>query len=478
MADDGELIESGTFRVDRKKALEKLKEFQLPDPTMFLLPWVRCAVASGATRITIEEFTSKGGMLSMQFDGRPFAAGELKDPYGCLLDESTPENARNRHLAIGLLTVLGRNPRSVTVISGNGLDRVCLRVVSLERESLKGWQGDSSETSITVQWPKIVLSRHIPPIDPILRVADHYQGGPVAITFTSPRLRKSDIEKRQPRQSAHGLQVCFEEEGVRGWVEVPGDTFPIVGPIRFHVFGVFAEAVNVKFALARVKGSINDDRLTLNVSQSGIVRNECFQKTLEVVAAQAGKLLLQEIPFQAARLAEVGQFVRRPMLLRAWADWLTRGEEAERAGSVNLSEGLGGWIRSLFGPPPEWETDLVQKIRRAARVTVWLRETCKQRRHDFEKAPSNPTLQALREAPIFLSVGYKPLSLRQLEEQLRHDRDGRVLFSTQPYPGLTLPFDVAWCACEADHDCLAGLFPDRIQDITTGLAKGWSKASA
>ena len=233
---------------------------------------------------------------------------------------------------------------------------------------------------------------------------------------------------------------------------------------------MFAEEVNVKFELARVKGYINDDQLTLNVSQSGIVRNERFKKTLEVVAAQAEKLLLQMIPQQTARLAEAGRRLQSSRLLRAWVDWLTRGEEAESAGPVHWSEGLGGWIRSLFGPPSEWEADLAQKIWRTARVTVWLRETCKQRRQDFEKEPSNPTLKALREAPIFLSIGYEPLSLRQLDEQLRHDRDGRVLVSAQPYPELTLPFDVVWCACEADRDCLAQLFPDRIQDVTASLA--------
>ena len=194
-----------------------------------------------------------------------------------------------------------------------------------------------------------------------------------------------------------------------------------------------------------------------------------FKKTLEVVAVQAEKLLLQVIPQQTARLAEVGRRLQSPRLLRAWVDWLTRGEEAERAGPVNISEGLGGWIRSLFGSLPEWNAEDVKNLWRAARVTVWLRETCKQRRHDFEKEPSNQTLKALREAPLFLGIGCEPLSLRQLEEQLHHDRDGRVLVSTQPYPGLTLPFAVVWCACDADRDCLAGLFPDRIQDTTASL---------
>jgi len=45
MSKAARLVGSGSFKVDRQRALEKLKEFQLPDPDMFLLPWIRCAVA-------------------------------------------------------------------------------------------------------------------------------------------------------------------------------------------------------------------------------------------------------------------------------------------------------------------------------------------------------------------------------------------------------------------------------------------------
>ena len=62
------LIASGSFQVERSKALEKLQGFQLGDPDGFLIPWIRCAAASGATRIHLVRL-DRG--LRMIFDGRP-----------------------------------------------------------------------------------------------------------------------------------------------------------------------------------------------------------------------------------------------------------------------------------------------------------------------------------------------------------------------------------------------------------------------
>jgi len=41
MPETPSLVGSGSFKVDRQRALEKLKDFQLPDADMFLLPWIR-----------------------------------------------------------------------------------------------------------------------------------------------------------------------------------------------------------------------------------------------------------------------------------------------------------------------------------------------------------------------------------------------------------------------------------------------------
>ncbi|TPW20165.1 MAG: hypothetical protein FD126_1956, partial [Elusimicrobia bacterium] len=80
---EAQLVDSGSFRVDAGRMLEKLRQYQLRDPRDFILAWLRCAVASGAARIDLE--TSRAG-LELRFDGRPFSSAELSQPYQVLVD--------------------------------------------------------------------------------------------------------------------------------------------------------------------------------------------------------------------------------------------------------------------------------------------------------------------------------------------------------------------------------------------------------
>ena len=52
--EEGQLVESGSFKVDRAKALEKIIAYQLEKPGLFTLSWVRTAVASGANNISYD----------------------------------------------------------------------------------------------------------------------------------------------------------------------------------------------------------------------------------------------------------------------------------------------------------------------------------------------------------------------------------------------------------------------------------------
>src|SRR5262245_463167 len=146
MSKTPKLVASGSFRVDRQRALEKLKDFQLPDPDMFLLPWIRCAVASGATRVTMDLDSAE-----IRFDGRGFMREELTDPYACLFDESAPP--RNRQLAYALLATLRKS--SLVLTSGRSGERLSLTVNSLTEETVSA---DLERTDITVVTVKPVES--------------------------------------------------------------------------------------------------------------------------------------------------------------------------------------------------------------------------------------------------------------------------------------------------------------------------------
>src|SRR5437867_13373737 len=133
MSKAAKLVGSGCFKVDRQRALEKLKEFQLPDPDRFLLPWIRCAVASGATRLTLDLDSSK-----ISFNGQGFTREELADPYGCVFDEAASVLPRDKQLAYALLATLRRLEDSFTLTSGRGRERLSLEVGSLTEETFDG----------------------------------------------------------------------------------------------------------------------------------------------------------------------------------------------------------------------------------------------------------------------------------------------------------------------------------------------------
>lgn len=106
------LVGSGAFKVDRARMVEKLSQFQTGDPDGFLLPWLRLAVASGATRL---ELSLRENGLQLDFDGKPLGARFLEDPFEALVGEedSSGESDRHRHLAWGVLNLLPLAPRAV-----------------------------------------------------------------------------------------------------------------------------------------------------------------------------------------------------------------------------------------------------------------------------------------------------------------------------------------------------------------------------
>ena len=454
MAEDGELVESGSFRVDRKRALDKLMRFQMSDTQFFLLPWIRCAVASGASRIGL---TTVEDGIEMRFDGRAFTRAELEDPYDCLFQRSRPETIRNRNLAIGLLTVLRLKPARVEVTSGSGQDRVCLKVESLEVESIIDLTEFSVETRIQVVGAKYwspFRREHL-----ASTVKDYCDRCPIPISIEGQEVPRALQVEREP-----GLS--FQEAEVHGWIMVP--PFDFGSMFRAYSWGAYAGSFQSELPLVQVDGHVSDDRFILNVSQFGVVRNARFKKTMGLVAAQAERLLLETIRKQAEWLTETGRLILDPDLRSYWTMWIERGlAEVSPSVSTHIREAIRNVIPWAEESTRQRQASLA-RIRWDARVTLWLRDACGRLLHDFDKDSANPTFKALWEAPTFFSVAGKPLSLRQLEEQRL--RLGHVPVSAQPYSGLNLPYEVVWCTCEKERAGLTKRFPNLIQDVTERLA--------
>lgn len=117
---------SGHFSLEAKKALEKMQEFRLQDPSEYILQLVSCAVMRGASQLQIE---INGRDVRVGFDGEAFSAHELEQIFDCASQHSQhPLTASGAHLAIALQAMHTYNPDVLIVESRDGAGRNVLQL--------------------------------------------------------------------------------------------------------------------------------------------------------------------------------------------------------------------------------------------------------------------------------------------------------------------------------------------------------------
>ena len=260
------LIASGSFQVERSKALEKLQGFQLGDPDGFLIPWIRCAAASGATRIHLVRL-DRG--LRMIFDGRPIPPETVKDPYGPLFSDEE-DRSPGRHLAVGLLAAVGLAPSSVTIASGEGARRVRLEIG--EATLKPGHRGRDAMTVLEVSWKGLgaLLRRERCLAAAVDAVAPN---GPIL------ELDGTAVQSWTPRARLETEDALVGELASTGR---PG--------IRLYAMGALVEELPWPEGPKLFEVRIGHPKFKLNISQSGVVRDQAFEQALELAALLAEEL--------------------------------------------------------------------------------------------------------------------------------------------------------------------------------------------
>ncbi|MBI2361822.1 MAG: hypothetical protein HYV15_00345 [Elusimicrobia bacterium] len=163
MSDEGEFVESGSFRVDRAKALEKLVGFRRRDVGCVML-FARCAAAAGAKALEIDEGKDS---ITLRFDGAPFTRRELIDPYAALFsEEGAAAEPRRRWLALAFVHAWRPSLRSVSFASGSGAERVSLEGSAFGEERVDKDESAEEKTVVRLdlQRPDDAHWRHpVPP---------------------------------------------------------------------------------------------------------------------------------------------------------------------------------------------------------------------------------------------------------------------------------------------------------------------------
>lgn len=115
---DGRIDSEGGFSMDRDKAREKMRQYQLAEPGLYVLLLVQAAVRKGAARI---DFRIDTDDLRMAFDGAPFTVGDFDGIYNAMFQREASESSRAlADLAMGLNAAMGLDPKWIDVKSGDG----------------------------------------------------------------------------------------------------------------------------------------------------------------------------------------------------------------------------------------------------------------------------------------------------------------------------------------------------------------------
>ncbi|MGE3632330.1 MAG: hypothetical protein AB7P00_20690, partial [Sandaracinaceae bacterium] len=111
----GRRVASGRLRVDAARAVDKLREYQLPDAALWVLEVVRAANALGATSIQV---TGDADDVRVAWTGAAIDPSALPRLFDELVDPSPASERRAlRLLATGVNTALGLEPRWIDVLT-------------------------------------------------------------------------------------------------------------------------------------------------------------------------------------------------------------------------------------------------------------------------------------------------------------------------------------------------------------------------
>lgn len=461
--EEGQLVQTGGFRIDRKRALQKLRDFQFADPTMFALSWVRCAVLSGATKVSARA-VERGFELS--FDGEPLAPESLKEPYAALFDDE-PGGERYRHLAVGLLGALRQTPERVSVLSGSGPGRWRLTARSLdEEETLATEPGSADGTVILVEWPKASAAALLQAVSPPLGIAGRALGklkaecGMLRLPLTLAG------KAAPPLPSGRMPAIGFEHDGARGVLEAvePGKE----GRLHFYKHGVRVSSKPLELPLS-LDAHVDDPRLRLDASHGQVAQDDRSALAWTSARGQIGPLIRRACEEQRRRCegrVRDGYTVNGLIGPGALPMHATLARAARRGRSANVED--------------------MAAVESEARAVAWLRHVA-MNWSSGSWSQDGETQRALFEAPLYVTVAGRPVNLRQLQRQC--DRIGWVPYSDPQthYPdpwvlGFEPSVDVVWLLDDLDP-CLNALFGSKLRrwqarHTVWELAKlGWRKAT-
>lgn len=251
----GETESTGQFTLDVRKALEKLQEYQFTDKHHYILSLVASAVAGGATFV---ELDSRMGVLVLSYDGQPHELSELRNIYGTIFAQQTPETAYLRELAIGLHGAGAVRPERSLVSWDSAKGRGVQMVVRPEQLLLTPLETSPFEKGLV---NRLVMRTSLPSLPELEAVTFHARHCRALV-----RVNGHEVNERRPDH----LPLAFEGVGFQAVLHIPPERE--TGSAHWVVHGLSYPATE-GFLLGFGHLRIHADELQKDLSQSRLVDN-------------------------------------------------------------------------------------------------------------------------------------------------------------------------------------------------------------
>jgi hypothetical protein len=261
---EGQTVSTGFFTLDKRMAVEKMREHQLADPHQYVLCLVQAAVALGAKSIGVSVYRNSltRNTLMLQMEGVILPREIMLDPLGGLfIDQTRSELSGYRNLAVGLNGALSLKSARVGLNSGE------MSVTVPEGGALIRHPGDPGDTAVFVLgtqraslWDLLKLRRS----DEENWLRKRAGFCPIPLLVNGARVDEPWTRGSAPYQ--------------RGRIEMRLGTQP--GMVAFIKHGVVVGARTLKLKTPSANAVVRADDILVNLGGTDIVEDEIYTAIL------------------------------------------------------------------------------------------------------------------------------------------------------------------------------------------------------
>ncbi len=436
----GELDSRGEFTLDRDRAREKMRQFQLTDPRSYVLELVQAAVLAGAGEV---RFEIDADDMRMSFDGRPFTTLDFEELYSSMFTRR--RSPARRRLALGLNSAMALDPRILRVESGTALMemRPGGDEITMAKEAVDGTRIHVKDRFGNATLVRFVLKLR-GHITEMLYLKEHCRYAALPI-----HLNGEPISGVEPLAEAAGrIELATPDASI-----VAG--FAHLRPARLMILdqGVWIATHLLDDLPQRFVACVECPRLRKDASQRDVVRDEAYDGILEAVSA-AFHRALADLGARARESPAEKALFRRLLLHPATLPLIQRVLDALLDSEAETPEGgavaaVPLWASARYPPLELSLLDLLHA--RAARGRVgWARDVYPdlERRSETPVAVIPSTLERSYLAELF-GDGFYPAE-SELQRELVQRR--KILRWQQDHSGS---YDEAAFALHMNQEPLA-----------------------